>query len=140
YASQGGFQATNSLSLVGLATNIAPLPGFFAAPAGGTFAMPAPYAPGDTITFQIRAWTFSAGNTYEEAVISSNPMNVSMGFSAIGTTMLTGNPAPPAALFGTAPGLLNSGFYISAAPEPSTWALLGLGAVATALFSRRRNR
>jgi MYXO-CTERM domain-containing protein len=137
YAAQGAGQPAGSLQLVGLATNIA-LPGYFSG--GSPFVMPAPYAAGDTITFQIKGWTLSAGNTYAEAVTAQagNPTGVALGQSGLGQTILTANPAPPAPLFGTSPGLLSTGFGIVPAPEPSSIALglLGLGAIA--LFRRRK--
>ena len=142
YAAQGAGQPSNALTLVGLAVNLSASPALYGLFNGGNpFAMPAPYAAGDTITFQIRAWPLSKGNAYEEAVIgqSVDPLNVALGISGIGTTTLTASPAPPAPLFGTAPGLLSTGFVIMPIPEPSTVALGLLGAAAFALTRRRRH-
>jgi hypothetical protein len=137
YAAQGAGQPAGSLQLVGLATNIA-LPGYFSG--GNPFFMPAPFAAGDTITFQIRAWSFAGGMSYAEAVAAqSSGTFITIGQSAIGQTVLTANPAPPAPLFGTSPGLVNTGFVLII-PEPSSWALATIGALAATLFCRRRKR
>lgn len=137
YAAQGAGQPAGSLQLVGLATNIA-LPGYFSG--GNPFAMPAPFASGDIITFQIKGWTLAGGLDYASAVTAqnSNPTGIGLGQSGLGQTVLTANPAPPASLFGTAPGQISNGFGIVPAPEPSSIALglLGLGAIA--LFRRRK--
>jgi hypothetical protein len=140
YAAQGAGQPEGSLQLVGLATNISAVPGFFNG--GNPFALPAPFAGGDTITFQIRGWSFAGGSTYAQAVAAQNldPLNIALGQSALGFTTITADPAPPGALFGTAPGQLNQGFVLRPAPEPSTWALGVLGAMAAALLHRRRRR
>ena len=141
YAAQGS-PSSNSLTLVGVAMALTASPslyGFFNG--GNPFAMPAPFAPGDTITFQIRGWS---GNfsSYEQAIVAqqSDPLNIALGVSPLGTTTLTASPAPPAPLFGTSPGLISRGFEVKAIPEPSTFALAALGAFAVAFCCRRRKR
>jgi len=88
---------------------------------------------GEAIAFQIRAWTFSAGETYE---LATDPLAYK-GVSAIGQVTPTTGTALVPALFGTGPGQIG-GFSLQPIPEPSTIALglLGLGAIA--LFRRRK--
>jgi len=94
---------------------------------GGTVTIPT-VAPGATGFFQVRAWDIAKGTTYDLAVASgsgygfSNTINVSTG--GAGTP-----PGTPGALVGL------QGF--SLVPEPSTMALLALGAGAL-LFRRRK--
>jgi MYXO-CTERM domain-containing protein len=138
YAAQGAGQPVGSLQIVGLATN-SPLPGFFSG--GASYNLPAPFAAGDTITFQIRAWSIPlTGTDYASAVAAqnANPLLVQLGVSPLGQTQLGGGPVLPGPLWGTSPGQLQSGFELKPAPEPSSIALglLGLGAIA--LFRRRK--
>jgi len=141
YAAPTTGATSNSLSLVGLATNSTIIGKFNG---GSGFVLPGGYAIGSQLTFQIRAWSFSAGLSYEEALGASavNPLEVAYGASAIGTTTgggtVPGNPPISAgALFGTNPGQV-LGFEIKPVPEPSSIALglLGLGAIA--LFRRKK--
>jgi len=123
-----------AFSLIGTATNgTVPV-------SNGRFNGGNPFAiagnTGQTIAFQIRAWQFNAGATYEAATADG----VYRGVSAIGfVTPATGTQTTPA-LFGTSAGQLSSGFVLTpnAIPEPSSIALglLGLGAIA--LFRRRK--
>jgi len=137
YASPTTGATAGSLTLVGLATNTAALPGRFLGPS--PYILPAGYASGTTITFQIRAWSIAGGTSYEEATAASllDPLNIAYGVSTLGTMTPNANPAPPAALFGTDPGLVQ-GFEIRPIPEPSSIALglLGLGAIA--MFRRKK--
>jgi len=141
YASPTTGATEGSLSLVGLATNSA-IAGKFNG--GSGFILPNGYGIGSQLTFQIRAWSFAGGLSYEEALNSAvlSPLDIALGRSAIGTTLAGGTPvgSPPiaaGALFGTNPGNIGS-FVIKPVPEPSSIALglLGLGAVA--LFRRKK--
>jgi len=139
YAAPTTGASSNSLSLVGLATNNAALAGRFLGPS--PFVLPNGYAPGTAITFQIRAWSLAGGLSYEEARLTAsggvvNPLDIALGASAIGTTTPSDAASPVALLFGT--GTLVSGFEIKPVPEPSSIALglLGLGAIA--LFRRKK--
>jgi len=125
--------AEDSLMMVGLATNNA-LAGRFSG--GNPFALPSPtYPAGTPLDFQVRAWTLTSGNTYEEAVLSGLGLR---GVSGIGQVTPTAPPATVPALFGTGAGQLTSGIVMTPIPEPSAIALglLGLGAIA--LFRRRK--
>ena len=132
YAAQGAGQPASALNVVGFATNLSAGPalyGFFNG--GNPFTMPAPYAAGDVITFQIKGWLIAS------EIVPFQPA-FNMGSSPLGTTTLTASPAPPAPLFGTSPGLIASFSEIRPMPEPSSWALLALGATAIASCLRRR--
>lgn len=138
YAAPTTGATAGSLTLVGMTTNSAALAGRFLGPS--PYVLPAGYAAGNTITFQIRAWSFAGGLSYEEALLAAalNPLGIAYGASALGTVTPSANSAPVAVLFGTDPGLLTSGFEVKPVPEPSSIALglLGLGAIA--LFRRKK--
>jgi len=140
YASTSVGASESSLTLIGLATNSAALPGRFLGP--NPYALPAQFVAGSPITFQLRAWSFAGGLTYEEALVAAaaDPLNVATGTSPLGTVTPTAVPSPAAELFGTNPGQLSSGFCIGCIPEPSTHTLASLGAVALLLFSRHARR
>jgi len=129
--------ASNSLTLVGLATNNA-LAGRFSG--GNPFTLPTQgslYDGSQTITFQVRAWSFSSGLDYDTAKTDPNALT---GVSVVGT--VTPNPvgsgSPTPVLFGTAAGNVQGFTVVPNVPEPSSIAigLLGLGAIA--LFRRRK--
>lgn len=135
YAAPGTGAASNSLTLVGLATNNAALAGRFLGPSPYVLTG---YAPGSPITFQIRAWSFAGGLSYEEALTSAaNPLDIALGASALGTVTPSDAASPVALLFGTSAPLVQ-GFEVKPVPEPSSIALglLGLGAIA--LFRRKK--
>jgi hypothetical protein len=136
YASTNLSATAGSLELVGLATNTA-LNGKFNG--GSQFILPNGYPTSQQIVFQLRAWTFSAGTSFENALIyaAADPLNVAWGTSPLGTTTPGGGLIQAGALFGTAPGLLPTGFVLGI-PEPSTIALSLLGLGAIALFRRRK--
>lgn len=141
YAAPTTGATSNSLTLIGLATNASnpnQLGKIFGA---DPYAITTPgYSAGSPITFQIRVWSLAGGLTYEEAVAAAllDPLGIALGFSQIGTTTPTASPGTPGALWGTSPGLLSTGFTFAPIPEPSSIALglLGLGAIA--LFRRKK--
>ena len=136
YLSRGTNQTESMLGLFRMTTNLAGLPGMFN---GGYPRFSSDYSHGDYVTFQIRAWSLSAGTTYEEASLAavSNP-NVLLGRSDLGYTFLVQDQVPRPLFHPTAPGLLRSGFEIGPVPEPSSWALFGLGSVVVWMIGRRR--
>jgi ABC-type amino acid transport substrate-binding protein len=142
YASPTTGATSNSLTLVSLITNSASptLAGKIFGADPLVLSTAAGYSAGSAITFQIRAWSFAGGLTWDEAFAAANAGNLdaAIGASAIGTTTPTAAPSGAAALFGTSAGLLTSGFEIRPVPEPSSIALglLGLGAIA--LFRRKK--
>jgi hypothetical protein len=141
YASPTTGAAEGSLTLIGLATN-AVNPNFLGKIFGADpFPITAPgYAAGSPITFQIRGWSIAGGLSWTEALAAQalDPLNIALGQSTLGTTVPTASPGTPGALFGTAPGLLGTGFTLVPTPEPSSIALglLGLGAIA--MFRRKK--
>jgi hypothetical protein len=142
YASPTTGASSNSLTLISLITNSAS-PGLIGKIFGANplvLSTAAGYSAGSPITFQIRAWSFAGGLTWDTAYALGNSGNldVAFGASAIGTTTPTAAPSGAGELFGTTPGQLISGFEIRPVPEPSSIALglLGLGAIA--LFRRKK--
>jgi hypothetical protein len=135
YAGPAGTPA-GSLTLAGLATNAAPVPaaGYFNG--GNPFVTAGFGAAGTTIAFQVRAWAFSAGTDWAQALTR---IDLAQGVSALGSTTLGGGTTPPGGLWTTTNPNGITGFTIAPViPEPSSIALglLGLGAIA--LFRRRK--
>ena len=100
--------------------------GTFTDPTGGTYAVPGTTAASTTAFFQIEAWT-GAATSWAAAAAAGLPNGKSLVFS---------NPvaAPPNAT----PDLTGMPAIIIAVPEPSTFALAGLGAAALLIFRRRK--
>lgn len=131
-----GTTSGGSMDLIAYTTNGAG--GFFSA--GNPYVLPNGYAEGATLTYQLRAWSFAGGLSYEEALTTANgnPLEIALGQSLIGTVTLAGGSVIAPQLFATSGNALRSGFEIKPVPEPSSIALglLGLGAIA--MFRRKR--
>ena len=131
---------SNQLVLAGLATNATLSAGTFSGgnPFTVTTAVLPSAATGVTISFQVRAWSFSGGTTYEQAYAAAlSDTSILVGASAIGTTVLGGGTTPAGTLFGTTGGGLVPSFTVSPLPEPAT-ILLGCLGGAALLVARRR--
>jgi hypothetical protein len=85
-------------------------------------------APG-TIVAQVRVWDSQFGSTFELARANPN------AFTGVSGTVLVNLAIPPA----PAPPLTGlTSFGVAPIPEPTTFALAGLGAAALLLFRRRK--
>lgn len=97
-------------------------------------------AQGDTISWCVVAWTINTGaTTYAQAIAGSTGY---AGQTAIyNNYVLAGGATTPTATFGANPGfqaqqlVLNP---VSVVPEPSTFALAGLGLAGLLIFRRRK--
>jgi hypothetical protein len=99
--------------------------------------------PGGAVTIQLRAWWAGAGGnqftTYEAAYAAGQGglATMRLGGSALVLLNSTGNPTsqPP----GTPVGLTGlAGFQLAVVPEPSSFALAGLGMASLLIFRRRK--
>jgi hypothetical protein len=86
------------------------------------------YNPGQTVTVQVRSWITAAGATYEAARAFDFTMVEESNLIQI---VLQGAPNTPNNMVGL------QGFLVGI-PEPSTWALLGLGSAMLWRAMRRR--
>jgi hypothetical protein len=109
---------------------------------GGTVLLPTTIggvdtSSGATFAFMVKGWSANLGSSYEAALLSANIDATSwVGKSALGFVVPTVSPNPSIpGLFGTSPGQIQG--LLPFIPEPSTFALGGLGAVALLLFRRR---
>lgn len=98
------------------------------------------FNPGDTLNLQVRVWDITKGTDYNVVTDPANRANYLgnwFGASAIFQYTITTNPTP-------APSESNmnnfAGFSLTfvPVPEPTTFALLGLGAGALLAFRRRK--
>ncbi len=95
---------------------------------------------GQTIAFQVRAWSLFAGNSFEDAVLYGGPEVAYAGRSAIGEVIPATGSAPAPPLFGTLPGTVGGFTLIPIIPEPSTVALAVVGAGVLWCGTRARRR
>jgi hypothetical protein len=125
-----GAGGTNEAGLIALGLpapfNTGAQAGYFT---GGARTIPG-YAGGTTITGQVRVWAAASGSTYEAAFASGET-----GKSITFQLQLATPPATPTSLTPLGTG---GGLTLVAAPEPSTFALAGLGAAAVLIFRRRK--
>jgi hypothetical protein len=89
---------------------------------------------GQAVTLQVRAWDIAFGSTYEAAL--ANPANA--GLIGASSTFAYQIPATPSNPVGDFFMVNFTGFTVAAIPEPSTFALAGLGAAALLIFRRRK--
>ena len=96
---------------------------------------------GTSASLVVIGWNTSAGGTTLAEFISawnSGGAGLVYGFSSVATKVLgDGSAIPSTSLFGTTTGLI-PGFVMSPVPEPTTFALAGLGAAALLIFRRRK--
>jgi hypothetical protein len=100
--------------------------GTFTDQTGNTYPVPGTTTASTTAFFQIQAWTGSAAS-YAAAVAAGAPN----GISTIFANGVAAAPTPT-------PDLTGMPAVIIAVPEPSSFALAGLGAAALLIFRRRK--
>jgi len=89
------------------------------------------FAPGTTVQLQVRVWDLNAGATYE----STFALGIGTGGSSTAFLYTIPQPSDPGSAFNMANF---AAFTINAVPEPTTFALAGLGAAALLIFRRRK--
>ncbi len=97
--------------------------------------------------FAVIGWSANIGTTYADAKAwwnNGNPNSGQSGYFGISDiaqdVLVGGNPYPVPTIFGPTPGGEIQGFTLNyySVPEPSTFALAGLGVVAFLAFGHRR--
>jgi hypothetical protein len=115
---------------------------------GGLLTLPAPYAPGTTYSFLVRGWSSSiAGEDWATVQTFVHPFEVDpnasgndgqlFGTSNVATMTVGGGLLPTEVIFGVVPGTIQ-GFLLDQVPipEPSVFAMVGLGIAALLAFRR----
>jgi hypothetical protein len=94
------------------------------------------WAPGATLSYEVAAWESSLGPTFNAAWLTTHP-NGLFGVSAVGSGVAGGGAQslPTLQLFGGTG--ITAGFTLTSVPEPTSMALVGLGAAALLIFRRR---
>jgi hypothetical protein len=115
---------------------------------GGNAAQIPGFAAGSTADFAVVGWSASIGTSWAEAQAwwNNGAHNGSSASGYFGINTSVGNDiglanvgGPYNSIFGTVSGLINGwGLSYYAVPEPSTFALAGLGAAAMLIFRRRK--
>ncbi len=101
---------------------------------------PSGYSGGSSVDFIIRGWSANAGATWAEALANWNngspvlPMFI--GSSTVGDDLRLGDDVSVPTVFGPLSSQV-AGFNMIGVPEPSSFALVGLGAAALWLSYRR---
>jgi hypothetical protein len=105
-------------------------------------ASPVGWAAGTTKFYEVAGWSGTLGSTFQASWLTTAPAGL-FGVSGIGSgtaggSDASGNSFPPLPLFGGATGI-QSGFNLTTSvPEPTSMALVGLGAAALMIFRRRK--
>jgi hypothetical protein len=144
--SQTGVADVNWQTLVGYATNTTSLTG--GRLAGGQPVVPG-FATGTTASFLLRGWSANVAGTDWTTARAWESAYETTGFaptsgywytSPVIQIVVGGAPNPIPATFGATPGTTYQGFTLDLrpVPEPSTFALAGLGAAAMLIFRRRK--
>jgi hypothetical protein len=105
------------------------------------------WASGSTAFFVVLGWSANEGTWAQVAAalgggswLTSGVNGGLFGASNVGYAIAATSPSPASILFGSSPGLINTGWQLSqvAVPEPGTLALIGLGGLSLLLFRRRK--
>jgi len=96
------------------------------------------FATSATASFTVVGWSGNMGTTWASALSAyESGMAGFWGSSGVAQVQLGGGAIPAGNIFGANPGQI-SGFTAGVVPEPSTFALAGLGAAALMIFRRRK--
>jgi len=122
-----------------------------AAASGGRFNMGVQtisgFIAGTTVSLLVRGWSSDLGQNWSSVLNwynNGSPTTTTewFGTSAVATSVTLGGGAiGTPSIFGNNPGQISTGFLlnrIDPVPEPSTFALAGLGAAAMLIFRRRK--
>ena len=98
------------------------------------------WAPGSTMFYEVAGWEQSLGTTFNPAWLTTAPSGL-FGLSVVGSGVAGGGSQslPSLPLFGGTG--ITQGFTLTggaSVPEPSSMALIGLGAAALVIFRRRK--
>jgi hypothetical protein len=138
----GASSSSNTLSLIA-STTFRTSTGNSTLPAGlvqgSTVTIPG-VGPGQTAFWQARVWNNQSGTitTWAAAEVAWQTGLTSGGVSGIGTTPALGGSLTDGTVFNTPNLTGGTSFNIYFVPEPTSFALAGLGAAALMIFRRRK--